>query len=66
MNQHTLVLLMAAYQKTQQAIATIEKIPKLHTRYETVAKLARLDQNLARLQDELEQYGKGNLNGYDR
>jgi small basic protein len=46
-------LLERAYVNLKQAIAVTEKIPKLHTRYQTVAKLARLDQQLAGLRDDL-------------
>ena len=51
-------LLGQAYDNLKKAIATIEKIPKLHTRYETLAKLARLDQALAGLRDDLELCGE--------
>ena len=51
-------LLEQAYLNINKAIATIEKIPKLHTRYETLAKLARLDQALAGLRDDLELCGE--------
>ena len=47
-------LLGQAYDTLKKAIATIEKIPKLHTRYQTLATLARLDQQLAGLRDDLE------------
>ena len=47
-------LLEQAYLNINKAIATIEKIPKLHTRNQTIRKLAQLDQQLASLRDDLE------------
>ena len=47
-------LLGQAYDTLKKAIATIEKIPKLHTRNQTIRKLAQLDQQLASLRDDLE------------
>jgi hypothetical protein len=47
-------LLGQAYDNLKKAIATIEKIPKLHTRNQTIRKLAQLDQQLAGLRDDLD------------
>jgi small basic protein len=47
-------LLFQSYVNLKKAIEVMERIPKLHTRYQTLAKLARLDQTLAGLRDDLD------------